>query len=1160
MLTMLLDFFCSRPFPEAPTARGRALAALSALFWVAAALAVGWLWAGDFAIPGENAGALTMLTGALPSAGEAYPLLRWAVRLFCGEAPSMAALNLFGAGVMGVSLALTWLAVRFWALDAMGEGVGVAAARRLSAWAAHVACLLTLFALPGLYAATGVSVGVWCFAWLLLCVTLQNAYALGGGHRAALVPFALVLGVATVESPFVLVCLPIFFLRALAMEWRLWDHSAKNLPLWFVALVVGVLAGVCLNGWRVQEVFSFAGVWATEKAVLLAQLGMLRGFVAGPWLLNLAGAGLVPLLSWIVARRMLDNARSWGLLFTALTLTAATFGLYWGLAPTPWRMWLGIGAMPVATAWVVAVCAGMLIVGWFVQLFARNPNVEEEQERGARIPAGVTACRVAAIFLFPLAVIAAGVTMGTHTLRFLRADRAMADRFAGETIAALKADSGTPAAGRSYLLGSTTSWIDLNLVLVARREHVPLTLFCPSRMGDAAYVAALRRQVETDPLLGDADRLRLTNLLDYNFLVFVQDFFVAQPNAPKIAAVYDLADVWYAAQQRPMPLGTFYVPAPQEGDLPCDALVDGWKALCARWSKTLEPEELPWWDLSAATQRAIRTHLAFMANNLGTFLDDAGRLPEAAACYLYAAETNPENISAKLNLYDICVRRGQIPERRVEVNRVFEDFIRAQSRRHAPRYDLGFIGRRHGYIRNYTLFVNMGWDWAVSAAPESILAGLRSAREALAPGDPRLGSLQTVAAAVYERQGQSRRSYENYEAALRSDPNNADALRGLARLSMQRGNTAEAGKWLSKLEATGKQDAQIDVDRTAYLMAVGDLDGAAKAIGRYTAEHQDSTMGWAMIGMLEMERANAALAKNDAKETDRALERAAGFILDNLRRTAKDNDVYYVHVLEGRIAQIRGERAFARAMDPEAIPSDEARADAAAQARTLWEESRAHYRRAYAIRPSMLGILEYILNLDRRLGDKTSAEADALTILRDDDRNPLANFVVGTQRLEDGHVETAARYFALAMESESERARNVELLNNYADTLTRTGDFAKAKELALNVIRMTPKNYAAWATYALALARNGESGQAQTAYDKSMSLVTEGIADKILPEGFRADPRVGWVKAWIAVARHDRAAAEAARDGVIQALGDAIGPLDQWDIRAVNAAIEQLPR
>jgi hypothetical protein len=164
----------------------------------------------------------------------------------------------------------------------------------------------------------------------------------------------------------------------------------------------------------------------------------------------------------------------------------------------------------------------------------RNPNQFEERDR-RHIPAYVTASRVAAIFLFPLCVIGAITVFIVHGNRFAALDRGLTSRFADEVTTQLNPkEQPTMATGRTYLLGA--NWLDRHVMLSAQRQQLPLVLLSPDRAGDRAYLAAMREHLLNDPLLGDADRLRLVHLLEYNFLVFIQDFFVSQPNVADLAA------------------------------------------------------------------------------------------------------------------------------------------------------------------------------------------------------------------------------------------------------------------------------------------------------------------------------------------------------------------------------------------------------------------------------------------------------------------------------------------------------------------------------------------------------------------------------------------------------------------------------------------------
>jgi tetratricopeptide (TPR) repeat protein len=890
---------------------------------------------------------------------------------------------------------------------------------------------------------------------------------------------------------------------------------------------------VLLNTFRAADVISLETITRVHTAVVREYISVWRTFITGPFILN-AAAGLAwPFLAWLTARRLLNNDRAWGLLFTALALTLVGFACLYGVRQMPIRFWLMVGALPVATAWLTALGVGMLLVGWAVQLFARNPNRYEERDR-RHIPAHVTAMRVGAIFLFPLSIAAVATILTLHMRHFVKVDREMVSRYADEITAELVPDSGTPAANRTYVLG--TPWLDRHLMLSAQKRGLSLTFFSPDRAFDRAYLKSLREQLSSDPRLGDADRLRLVHLLDYNFLVFIQDFFVSQPNAAEVAASVALADVWYAAKLRPMPAGLLYVGVPENEKAAVDTLPLQ-RDIQSRWNETLATKELPWWDLNAASHQRIRHHLAFMANNMGAFLDDEGRFNEAAESYLYAYQTHGDNISALLNLYDICVRRGQLADKRIVVNKAFEDFLKAQQKS-SRRYDLSAVGRTFGYIRNYELFVQLGWEWAVSAAPESVLAGLRNAQDSLDPNDPRSGVVKSVVAAIYELQGQTMRSIENYRAALVINPDNVDALRGLARLSIQQGKTAEAGQWLAKAEAAGADEDALDIDRTAYLMAIGDLEGATKAIGRYTTKHKDSAVGWAMLGMLEIEKGN--------------IDRAAGFILQNIKRTAEKRDIYFVHVLEGRLAQYEGDKSYKLSQDVDNIPSAVARADAAKIANLRWDDARKQYRRAYAIRPNVRGLLEQILEFDRRLGDKAGAEADALAILREDTRHPFANFIVGSQRLEDGHVDASIKYFRLAVEGMEKPT--IDLVNNYADALARTANTDLAKQMGLKAVQIAPNSWASWGTYALTLARGGEAEKAKTALVKSRELFETERAAGNVPAA--AATSLGYVDCWIALGKGDKAAAQRALTTVKDALGTQRSPLDTRDIKEIEEALQ----
>ena len=1302
MFRSLLEYLCSRPYPEAPRWPTRLRAVLWALGFGLLAFVVGAVLGGDFAVPGENTTALAALSGS-PVVMEfvgpqnvlwaSHPLL-WTLAGAFGEVPSMGALNLLGAAVMGLTVMLTWLLVRFWCLDGMGEESGRLAKMRWSWVAAGAVCLVLTFTMPGLYGATALTFNAWGFMLLLLCVVLQNVYAMNGGQRRWMAVASIVLGVCAVETPWVLLFLPVLFLRAVMTEWRLWDHSAKNLPIWFLGLALGAGVTLAFNTWRVTGGLSPTALWGVEREVL-AQVALptITGWFVGPWLINLGGAVVLPLVAWGVARRLMDNVRSVGLMVAGLVVTAGAVALQWGLeALSPWANWLGLGAQPLAVGWTGALACGMLVAGWGVQLFVKAPAYADPDTH--REPTPVKAGRIIGGVTF-VALVAGLATMGwVQTERFCAMDRGMATRFAGETVEALQREN------RTYLLGSRLGVIDPHLALVARERGFPLTIFVlrlADRLGmaetepdseaekalDAAlrrntYAARLRRRLEEDPALGVGDRLRLTHLLDYNFYVFVEDFFKAQPNVREIAAAYDRADVWSALDahrvtedvgagaQRALPKGTFYLPTPAQhlaSETEVEALLAAQRDLQTRWAPVVEGEPLSWWDLNRSTQGAVRRHLAFMANNLGVWLNDQGalaeaqaleanhqgrteeaqtlaataqkRLAQAADCYYYAFKTNPENLSAKLNAFYLCVERGFLPEHREEIRTDFEAFAKSLQET-GRRYDFGSVGYIHGYIRNYAFFVQRGWGWAATAAPEAVLSYLGGRRAAL--GDASLANINVATAAVYELHGQLESSEALYRGVLKYDPDNFESLRGLARLALQRGNLQEAGRYLARAgavvdvymrdfdarksvfaEALSRADAcliskdsagaiealkgatdlpkesyekllkeaegqgnalfraealrgltrialrdgdpseaarflvrarqaldearppltPLIFDQAAYLMAMGDLDGAAKEIAAYLKANPEALDGWAMLAMIEIERGDKARAANNESRAEEHYRVADGYIAHLTQATGQD--AYFAAIIRGRLAQSAALKAEAGAVSSATLPP---------AARARWKEARDHYHRAYTLRPRIRRrLLESILHIDRRLGDKSAAETDAFAILRDEPSNPFANFVIGTQRMEAANFNEARRYFGQAYDALGQ-ASGLELLNNYAETLARSDnpdDRAKAVRIAEDAsLRLAPANYVLRATYALTLVRAGKLEEAREALQQSRD-----IAEKLK---LTVDPRIAFVDAWIALGEGKKDEARRIADTLRVSLGATLTPRDRADLEALRTA------
>ncbi len=1205
MLTSILDFFCSQPFPEAPKGRARIVAACSALLWVGIAFIVGLFVCEGVASQEQTANEALMMMGLEHGAVVKYPVLHGIVGLFLGATPSLVALHLLGSVLTGFMLAMTWLVTFFWMRDAMTDDSVVGRSIGVSMVGGHVVCLLFLFSMGGLFTVSSFSGDVWYFGLLLLCAVLQNMYAINGGRRWMMAVFAVVLGMSMLESPWVMLLMPLFLVRTLMFEWRLWDHSVRNLAVWFLGVVLGASV-VMLYGACQLEVPLWDGVSQLAHDLPRTHYYYVRSFFADGWLLRLGLAVVVPIMAWITARRMLNNDRKWVLLFTAVVLTVLMLALSYGLFISPIRVYVAAGVVPMATAWMYALGCGLLTVGWGVQLFARNPNLYEEIDR-RHMPASVRALRVGGLVLFPVCLFCTVGTLVVHTARFNRMDHGLLDRFALEAIDLLAADSGSPAAGHTYILGS--AWMDAHLRLMAQQRGVPLVVLSPDRMNDSRYLEKLEKLIEEDPSLGEnIDRKRLTNQLSkHGLLLFLTDFFSAQANVADIAVVFNQQEAWRESKLlrlQPMPYGTLYLGVPEGAVDPMPAYRE-WKALTERWTASVEQREREWYETNARTIANVRHHLAFMSNNMGVFLDDqsvnvqnsvirlaqeaalaqqagdAAREAElkaradalwvtakdyhqkAAECYLYAREIDPENISALLNLADICRSDVELlPEKREEVQQDLVKFTE-KSVKDNRKYSLPGVQRVYGTIRNEALLVNYGPIWSLNNAPSSLLAGLYNAQSRLAPTDPRNAMVQSAIAGIREMQGQTELALEDYRAALQHNPKDVNALRAMARLSLQEGKLADAEKYLNEAEkafseATADaaeteevkaERAGFDLDRAAYYLAKGDVKNANKTLGAYTTDNPDSVIGWTMLGMLKIE---------DWAQTgnEQSLRDASGYILQSLKRAKKEkSDQYFQHIFEARLAQVDAEKLEARSRDMVNVKSSKLREDAAKEAIDAWNRARNNYRQARIYRPHVRGILELILEIDRRLQDKDSAEIDSIALLREDPRHPFANFIVGSQRLEDGDVNAALIYFKNAIEGKDVPA--IDVITNYADALSRTSQLELACEMGQRATELAPTSYATWGTYALALARSNRVAEAKTALAQAHQQIEKIAA--VAPE-FKPDPRLSFVNIWIAIAEQNRAEAEKLTADLRKVIGPTQTPLDKVDFQEVDRAIQNLPR
>jgi len=1086
-----------------PITRGR-LRRSRVSFWLltVAALALYAATALTYAFPGPSAAWIAWAAGLDVREVPSHPLLMWAAghvaRLPFLTLPFR--LNLMAAAAGAVAVGWVFKVVWFIVFEVMREESAVTHASRNARFAGWMAAAAVGLSLPFWQAATRFQPQIFDVAFLMACAHLLTVYA-RSKRIVWLLLFGLLYGAGMAESPLFLVALPVMAVFAVIMEWKLaWCRIGRL----FGAAALAALALVGVHVLAARQVVLSQGLEVTNHALLRVAVSVLREqaqavvqmFPEQLWfpvfVLGLGSAAL----SFFAAFRSLDNRRSWSAFMLSLVLTVFALLLLFNAPFGPWGVVAKAGAIPAATYLVAGIGIALLTASWRALAVLDDPvDVEVPVDKGEddeavlqhplteRASVLFNAGRGVGLMAMPVlvvAVLAAGVLNG----RWLAADNgAFADRAADEVLDGL--------GRREWVVANGI--IDANLLIRAQERGQTVRLLCPYRAREAGYTDTVRRAFVSDTRFSENTRLRAESLMAYSFHLFIDDLFSADERIAEKAVSMGLPDLWYGAGRVPVPDRLFYGGAQRVEAVQADELEEEHRAFWARWQGCVAQGEGNPRQLGYRYRGALLRHMAFVANNAGVTLDDLGRSEAAFEAYRKAREIYPDNISALLNLFD-AVARGLHPEMKEAVERQLRDKVE----RGKDRYPLWSLSRHYGYVRNVELFVRMGWQWALSSSPGSVLAGLRSAY-AMQQDEQKRAALSAMMASLYEMRGDFKQSAAEYKKTLARDPKNTFAISGLARLALQRSVVDEARTILEVGEQAGAPRRQLRQDWAALYLVGGDLPRARVLLQEMAEEPDVAPMTLAMLAMVMIEQDDIG-----AVETK---------VLPRLIKASKGQDSYFAQVIQGRVWQSKGRPGL--------------------------KNARLCFQRAALIRPDVQPLLDVLLSLDVSLEDQKSAEARALTILRQRPEHPYASFIMGTIRLEQGQYGDAEGYLRRSVAGEKPA---LAALNNFAEVLCRIRKLDEAEKTARQAVEQAPDRYEGWATLAYVLAEKNLPDPAADALAKARRINAE-------------DGRLNVVDALIAVKRGNPDAADQA---LARAGADAV--LSVADRRAAASVREAIAR
>lgn len=808
-------------------------------------------------------------------------------------------------------------------------------------------------------------------------------------------------------------------------------------------------------------VLSFAFSFAVFASNMAGDFGELTGFIARTgkawfepkcWLL-VAAFSTLPAAVAILAGRQSFGGKPFFVQWlsqVALTLTSI-LAIATPLAPA--SLMLPYGTLPVATSLFVAIAAGSVAAYWTLSLKAA-PSV------GSYIPS----CVYAVVLL---------VAISINLFSFDGDAGAFADRAAEKIIKELD--------GRDWFV--TDGTLDDHLRIKAAEKGVKLNLVCLNRDADRAYKEKLAETIEAEKIGADKNaELKLS--LDLGVLAFVQDYLASDDEAAKRVVIFGAPDLWYGAGLVAVPEFFFFgSDASREPD---------WNAWKNEFSELFAVKGGKWgsyglWKTKNPVEKmrlGLRRHLGLVANDRGVWLQDAKRDEEAFGMYdLVMNEIDADNVCALFN--EIEMARAGFPAAKKKLHEL-ESKVKAIVDDKDRRYRLWSLGNYYGYIRNPEIFMRLGFAWARSGRPGDALGQMRRAMDFI-PTDSR-SSFMNIMAMLYANEDDKKKSRATYEAVLRDDTDNHEALMGLARLSLVDGDSAKALEYLEKATAAVGDDPRYRLEIAMLHLIKGDMAAAKEKIREVTDADRGNMQAWSLLAAVTIQEIDAA---KDKAQKDALLKSLEDGILPTMEKQARSNTDFYLQTTRAFVLMQKDGDRRREARDALAVAAKE--------------------------RPDVSATSDMILGLDISLNDKIDAERHAREMLRRNRQAPLANYVMGSLALQRGAYAEAETYLRRAADAE----KPVPLaMNDLAEVLRRNGNLSEAELYARKTVEAAPNLYVAWETLASVLLDSGK------ALDEAENCAKKAIELSRDKDGRESDARMLMTLARVQFARGDSAEAK----------------------------------
>lgn len=580
----------------------------------------------------------------------------------------------------------------------------------------------------------------------------------------------------------------------------------------------------------------------------------------------------------------------------------------------------------------------------------------------------------------------------------------------------------------------------LRIVAADRGQRITLLDYSQARASHyRSYVASL------------FENPRYQSLAEINLTALLGDWLNNEPAATGEMALLTWPDYWLSADYVPLPLNMIYVGVAQDYHPDIDALYANFETFRARLGA---PNQLIS-DYHPRLGAWAVQHLGKLANDLGVVLEDAGREGEAIILYRAARETDPENLSALLNLIALGQRMNH-PDAET-----WQEQLTRQLERRTHQPNIWHLSALYGYVRNPAAHFMRGQAWVASGKAR---AGMREVQRAghLATGTAAV-SPDTWVEATLDAETAPRDPLTILEERLAADPENVRLLHTLFQGYLRTNAADQAADYLERLQQV-LPDQPFRVERAALAAVSGDRDAAATLFQAATRAEPDNLRAWAGQALLAIEMGASEVA-------ERALTQM-------LQRAENRPEVLYA------VARIYTQ--MGRTADAQRILENIIRRQ-----------------------PGHLPANELLLAFDWHFARREPARRRIETLLAQNPSHSLANYVLGTLQMVEGAYAQAESSFRAS----TQQAPRTDAYVNLAWLLQRRGAYEQAEADARAALEQAPDFSPAWHTLGLVLVRQQRLDEAQTALRRALELDPENYIARLYTgllyeqQGLRSESR-----------------------------------------------------